>query len=417
MGCPVCFGEPGPKRLSSVSYPEVGHSLIGTRIGLKSTSPMGKLSVGEGWGGIPCHLLWLCHRLSTEGTRPYLARVTGLYFLPSQIPVPLSTQSSWAVLESGLVARRLQEQGLSIDTPIARGSRASPIKVWDLGQVQEVQGAQSPLESVLPAESRPSAHVIWAQCCLCLFLLSSLCPLFSVLLLPFFLSARGQRASSSLTRNVCVSKVPRPLPHPCCGLGDHAVFLTAASVFSHPLRPLLAVSIEDIRDVRMGHRTEGLEKFARDVPEERCFSIVFKDQRNTLDLIAPSPQEAQHWVQGLRKIIHHSGTMDQRQKLQQYPVAVGVGPACGCWRWATGVRVRRPLGLSQQDSRLVETKEMIFPLEGGLIAKVRMLSGVGFRRGLGFADSCLFTGQGEASRRSPQIMSLCPEKQHFVSKV
>lgn len=83
--------------------------------------------------------------------------------------------------------------------------------------------------------------------------------------------------------------------------------------------PLLAVSIEDIQEVRKGHRTEGLEKFARDVPEDRCFSIVFKDQRNTLDLIAPSPAEAQHWVQGLRKIIHHSGSMDQRQKLQQYP--------------------------------------------------------------------------------------------------
>lgn len=71
----------------------------------------------------------------------------------------------------------------------------------------------------------------------------------------------------------------------------------------------------------MGHRTEGLEKFARDIPEDRCFSIIFKDQRNTLDLIAPSSADAQHWVQGLRKIIHHSGSMDQRQKLQQYPLA------------------------------------------------------------------------------------------------
>lgn len=43
VGCPVCFGGPGPERLSSVSYPEVGHSLVGTQIGLKSTSSMGKL--------------------------------------------------------------------------------------------------------------------------------------------------------------------------------------------------------------------------------------------------------------------------------------------------------------------------------------------------------------------------------------
>lgn len=46
VGCPVCFGEPGPERLSSVSYPEVGHSLVGTQIGLKRTSPMGKLRDG-----------------------------------------------------------------------------------------------------------------------------------------------------------------------------------------------------------------------------------------------------------------------------------------------------------------------------------------------------------------------------------
>uniref|UniRef100_A0A8C6MN91 Phosphoinositide phospholipase C n=2 Tax=Moschus moschiferus TaxID=68415 RepID=A0A8C6MN91_MOSMO len=77
-------------------------------------------------------------------------------------------------------------------------------------------------------------------------------------------------------------------------------------------------SIEDIQEVRMGHRTEGLEKFARDVPENRCFSIVFKDQRSPLDLIAPSPADAQHWVQGLGKIIHHSGSMDQRQKLRHW---------------------------------------------------------------------------------------------------
>lgn len=85
----------------------------------------------------------------------------------------------------------------------------------------------------------------------------------------------------------------------------------------HGLSP--TVSIEDIQEVRLGHRTEGLEKFARDVPEDRCFSIIFKDQRSPLDLIAPSPADAQHWVQGLRKIIHHSGSMDQRQKLRQYP--------------------------------------------------------------------------------------------------
>ncbi|XP_043835006.1 1-phosphatidylinositol 4,5-bisphosphate phosphodiesterase delta-1 isoform X3 [Dromiciops gliroides] len=77
-------------------------------------------------------------------------------------------------------------------------------------------------------------------------------------------------------------------------------------------------SIEDIQEVRQGHQTEGMEKFARDAPEHRCFSIIFKDQRSNLDLIAESETEAQHWVEGLRKIIVHAGSMSQKQKLQHW---------------------------------------------------------------------------------------------------
>lgn len=80
------------------------------------------------------------------------------------------------------------------------------------------------------------------------------------------------------------------------------------------------VSIEDIQDVRSGHKTEGMEKYAKDVPESRCFSIIFKDRRKNLDLIAGSEVDANHWVAGLGKIISKSNSMSQRQKLQQYPL-------------------------------------------------------------------------------------------------
>lgn len=79
------------------------------------------------------------------------------------------------------------------------------------------------------------------------------------------------------------------------------------------------VTIEDIQDVRSGHGTEGMAKYAKDVPECRCFSIVFKHHRKNLDLIASSVDDAEHWVAGLRKIITKSNSMSQRQKLQQYP--------------------------------------------------------------------------------------------------
>ncbi|KAJ6659344.1 hypothetical protein lerEdw1_019215 [Lerista edwardsae] len=77
------------------------------------------------------------------------------------------------------------------------------------------------------------------------------------------------------------------------------------------------VSIEDIQDVRAGHKTEGMEKYAKDVPESLCFSIIFKDRRKNLDLIAGSEMVANHWVAGLGKIIAKSNSMSQRQKLQQ----------------------------------------------------------------------------------------------------
>nr|XP_005297184.1 1-phosphatidylinositol 4,5-bisphosphate phosphodiesterase delta-1 isoform X1 [Chrysemys picta bellii] len=77
-------------------------------------------------------------------------------------------------------------------------------------------------------------------------------------------------------------------------------------------------SIEDIRDVRPGHMTEGMEKYAKDVPEHRCFSIIFKDQRKNLDLIASSEDDANHWTAGLKKIIAKNNSMSQRQKLQHW---------------------------------------------------------------------------------------------------
>uniref|UniRef100_A0A8C7EED9 Phosphoinositide phospholipase C n=1 Tax=Nothoprocta perdicaria TaxID=30464 RepID=A0A8C7EED9_NOTPE len=77
-------------------------------------------------------------------------------------------------------------------------------------------------------------------------------------------------------------------------------------------------SIEDIRDVRSGHKTEGMEKYAKNIPEHLCFSIVFKDQRKNLDLIANSEDDANHWITGLGKIIAHSNSMNQKQKLQHW---------------------------------------------------------------------------------------------------
>lgn len=83
-----------------------------------------------------------------------------------------------------------------------------------------------------------------------------------------------------------------------------------------------------------------MEKYAKDVPEYRCFSIIFKDQRKNLDLIASSEDDANHWIAGLGKIIAHSNSMNQKQKLQQYPLPYKVinhGQRCTCLSMWVGI--------------------------------------------------------------------------------
>lgn len=77
-------------------------------------------------------------------------------------------------------------------------------------------------------------------------------------------------------------------------------------------------SIDDVEDVRLGHETEGMKRFAGDVPSDRCFSIIFKGQRRNLDLIANSNEEAARWTEGLNKVMSNSRAMSQKQKLQHW---------------------------------------------------------------------------------------------------
>ncbi|KAM9308185.1 1-phosphatidylinositol 4,5-bisphosphate phosphodiesterase delta-1 [Gastrophryne carolinensis] len=77
-------------------------------------------------------------------------------------------------------------------------------------------------------------------------------------------------------------------------------------------------TVDEIEDVRPGHETEGMKRYAQDVPKERCFSIIFKGQKKNLDLIASSDEEAARWMEGLNKIINNSQAMSQKQKVQHW---------------------------------------------------------------------------------------------------
>ncbi|GCC45264.1 hypothetical protein chiPu_0029446, partial [Chiloscyllium punctatum] len=78
-------------------------------------------------------------------------------------------------------------------------------------------------------------------------------------------------------------------------------------------------SISDIEAVREGHQSEILQSIADEFTADRCFTVVFRGRRANLDLVADSAQEADHWIQGIRKLIENVKNMDQKEKLDQYP--------------------------------------------------------------------------------------------------
>ncbi|XP_068185879.1 1-phosphatidylinositol 4,5-bisphosphate phosphodiesterase delta-4 isoform X2 [Antennarius striatus] len=77
-------------------------------------------------------------------------------------------------------------------------------------------------------------------------------------------------------------------------------------------------SISELEAVREGHQSEVLLSIAEEFPADLCFTLVFHGRQRNLDLVAESPEEAQAWIQGVRKLIHKSQTMDEKEKLDQW---------------------------------------------------------------------------------------------------
>ncbi|XP_044294217.1 1-phosphatidylinositol 4,5-bisphosphate phosphodiesterase delta-4 [Varanus komodoensis] len=79
-----------------------------------------------------------------------------------------------------------------------------------------------------------------------------------------------------------------------------------------------AFSVSDVETVREGHQSEVLQSLADEFPAECCFTVVFHGRRSNLDLIASSAEEAQCWIQGLRRLVEIVTNMDQKEKLDQW---------------------------------------------------------------------------------------------------
>lgn len=77
--------------------------------------------------------------------------------------------------------------------------------------------------------------------------------------------------------------------------------------------------MSEVQAVREGHQSETLLSIADDFPPERCFTLVFQGRQGNLDLVAETAEEAKAWVRGVRKLIHTTQSMDDKEKLDQYP--------------------------------------------------------------------------------------------------
>nr|XP_020477296.1 1-phosphatidylinositol 4,5-bisphosphate phosphodiesterase delta-4 isoform X2 [Monopterus albus] len=77
-------------------------------------------------------------------------------------------------------------------------------------------------------------------------------------------------------------------------------------------------SVTDVEMVREGHQSEVLLSTAEEFPAELCFTLVFHGRQGNVDLVADSPEEAQAWIQGLRKLIHKAQTMDEKERQDQW---------------------------------------------------------------------------------------------------
>lgn len=93
-----------------------------------------------------------------------------------------------------------------------------------------------------------------------------------------------------------------------------------ARIFNKPFPLFLASdSIEEIESVRVGRQSEGLIKYTDSGDDDRCFSIIFKDCKKNLDLMAPSAEKAKQWVNSLEKVMSNMRNLNHQQKSEQYP--------------------------------------------------------------------------------------------------
>uniref|UniRef100_A0A4W5PGF0 Phosphoinositide phospholipase C n=1 Tax=Hucho hucho TaxID=62062 RepID=A0A4W5PGF0_9TELE len=77
-------------------------------------------------------------------------------------------------------------------------------------------------------------------------------------------------------------------------------------------------SVTEVECVREGCQSEALRRLSGSVPENQCFTVVFRGARKSLDLLCSCEEEARHWVRGIRTLKERVANMTQKEKLDHW---------------------------------------------------------------------------------------------------
>ncbi|XP_076851826.1 1-phosphatidylinositol 4,5-bisphosphate phosphodiesterase delta-3-A isoform X2 [Brachyhypopomus gauderio] len=101
-------------------------------------------------------------------------------------------------------------------------------------------------------------------------------------------------------------------------LDDCVTVWCESSKASRKARSRQTFSVTEVECVRVGCQSECLRRLVHSVPEEHCFTLVFRDGRKSLDLCCSSQEEAQCWVRGIRTLKDRIANMSQKEKLDHW---------------------------------------------------------------------------------------------------
>ncbi|KAM9784670.1 1-phosphatidylinositol 4,5-bisphosphate phosphodiesterase delta-3-A isoform 2-T3 [Syngnathus typhle] len=101
-------------------------------------------------------------------------------------------------------------------------------------------------------------------------------------------------------------------------LDDGLTVWCESSKSSRKAKARQTFAVTEVECVREGCQSEALRRISGSVPDSRCFTVVFRGARKSLDLLCPCEDEAQRWVRGLRTLKERVANMTQKEKLDHW---------------------------------------------------------------------------------------------------